>query len=324
MLDLFDLPTIIFAALGAATVLVVFMLIRGYSDRNKYEIALRHLDDESPESSGVLVRGGTPLTLTPIAEDQGRRSRFDRWFSRAVMRSGLGTSPGAVVALMALLGIAAALALFYWRQNTWLAVAGGLLALLIPFTIIALLQSRHRNKLQQELPNAYYLMAGSLRAGQTLEQAIELYALRGTKPLADEFLHCAGLLKLGMSVHSALQATANRVGLLDFDLLVSTVGVYMQTGGNLAMQLDRLAASVRDRNQYRGQFLAATAQSRVVATLMACAVPLYIIAYLLFGEFFDYTQPFVSSPTGRMIILVCVILEIIGILWVWRLTRVDY
>jgi len=322
MLDLFDLPTIIFAALGAATVLVVFMLIRGYSDRSRQEIALRHLDDESPESSGVLVRGGMPLTLIPVAEDADSRSRFDRWFSRAVMRSGLGTSPGAVVALMALLGVAAASGLYYWRNQTGLAVAGGLLALLVPFIAIALLQSRHRNKLQQELPNALYLMAGSLRAGQTLEQAIELYALRGTKPLADEFLHCTGLLKLGMSVHSALQATANRVGLLDFDLLVSTVGVYMQTGGNLAMQLDRLAASVRDRNQYRGQFLAATAQSRVVAIMLASAVPLYIIAYMLFEP--DHVQAFMSDPRGRIIMLVCGILEVIGIIWVWRLLKVDY
>jgi tight adherence protein B len=322
MLELFDLPTIIFAALGAATVLVVFMLIRGYTERNRQEIALRVLDDESPESSGVLVRGGAPLTLTPAVEDQGTRSRFDRWFSRAVMRSGLGTSPGAVVALMALLGVAAASGLYYWRNNTGLAVAGGLLALLVPLVAIAFLQSRHRNKLQQELPNAYYLMAGSLRAGQTLEQAIELYALRGSKPLADEFLHCAGLLKLGMSVYSALQATANRVGLLDFDLLVSTVGVYMQTGGNLAMQLDRLAASVRDRNQYRGQFLAATAQSRVVATMLAAAVPLYLIAYLLFEP--DYVQAFFASVNGRIIIITCVVLELVGVVWVWRLLKVDY
>jgi len=322
MWDLFDLPTIIFAALGTATVLVIYMLIRGYTDRNRQEIALRYLDDESPESSGVLVRGGIPLTLIPVAEEDGTRSRFDRWFSRAVMRSGFGTSPGAVVALMALLGIAVATGLFYWRNQTELAIAGGLAALLLPLIAVAFLQSRHRNKLQQELPNAYYLMAGSLRAGQTLEQAIELYALRGTKPLADEFLHCTGLLKLGMSVHSALQATANRIGLLDFDLLVSTVGVYMQTGGNLAMQLDRLAASVRDRNQYRGQFMASTSQSRVVAIMLACAVPLYLIAYLLFEP--DYVQAFFAAANGRIIIIACVALELIGILWVWRLLKVDY
>jgi tight adherence protein B len=322
MLDFLDAPTIIFAAIGAATVLVVIMLIRGYTDRSRQEIALRQFDDEHPDESGILVRGGIPLTLTPVAEDDGTRSRFDRWFSRAVMRSGLGTSPGAIVALMALLGIAVGAGLYYWRNQTGLAIGGGLLALLLPLIMVAFLQSRHRQKLQNELPNAYYLMAGSLRAGQTLEQAIELSALRGTKPLADEFLHCAGLLKLGMSVQSALQATAYRVGLLDFNLLVSTVGVYMQTGGNLAMQLDRLAASVRDRNQYRGQFMAATAQSRVVATMLAAAVPLYLIAYLLFEP--DYVQPFFASINGRIIIFSCLALEVIGVIWVWRLLRVEY
>jgi len=322
MLDLFDAPTIIFAAIGAAAVLVIIMLVRGYTDRRQLDIAMRQIDDEHPDESGIFLRTGLPVTLMPAPEDAGNRSRFDRWFARAVLRTGLGTSPGAIVALMALLGIAAGAGIYYWRDQLGLAIAGGLLALVIPLIAVYFLQSRHRAKLQAELPNAYYLMAGSLRAGQTLEQAIELYALRGTKPLADEFLHCAGLLKLGMSVLSALQATADRVGLLDFNLLVSTVGVYIQTGGNLAMQLDRLAASVRDRNQYRGQFQAATAQSRVVAIMLAAAIPIYLIAYLLFEP--DYVQTFMSSLNGRLIIFACFALEAIGVIWVWRLLRIEY
>jgi tight adherence protein B len=320
--DFLDAPTIILAALSAAAVLVLIMLIRGMADRRNQEIAIRQISEENPEESGIFVRGNAPLTLTPVADEGNALTRLDRWFARAVLRSGLGTSPGAIVALMALLGIALGGGIYYLRENLLLAIVGGLVGVFVPMILISFLQSRYKNKLQQELPNAYYLMAGSLRAGQTLNQAIDMYALRGNPPLSDEFLHCAGLLKLGMSVTAALQATAVRIGLLDFNLLVSTVGVYAQTGGNLANLLDRLAASVRDRNQYRGQFMAATAQSRVVATMLAAAVPLYLLAYIFVEP--DYVQAFLNSPSWWPIVGGCLALEVIGIVWVWKLLKIDY
>src|SRR5262249_20929439 len=139
------------------------------------------------------------------------------------------------------------------------------LGFLLPLGIVSYASRRFRWQLQQQIPDAFRMLSGSVRAGQTLEQAIEFYAERGNKPLADEFGYCAGLMRLGMSPFAALQSTAARIRLLDFDLLVSTVGLYTQTGGNLVLLLERLADSVRDRNQYYGQFFAATAQGRIVA-----------------------------------------------------------
>jgi len=167
-----------------------------------------------------------------------------------------------------------------------------------------------------------HLLAGSLRAGQTVEQAVELAGERGNKPLAEEFKHAAGLMKLGMTPAAALRSTAERVNLLDFNLLASTVGLYTQTGGNLAILLDRLAASVRDRNQFRGQFMATTAQARIVSVVMAAAVPLFLLAYILFEP--EHVQVFFQSVGGWTLIIGCGILEVIGVVWVWRLFQVRY
>jgi tight adherence protein B len=192
----------------------------------------------------------------------------------------------------------------------------------VPFVVIALLQGRHKKKLQEQLPDALYLLAGSMRAGQTVEQAVELAGDRGAKPLNEEFKHAAGLMTLGMTPAAALRATADRVNLLDFNLLASTVGLYTQTGGNLAVLLDRLAGSVRDRNQFRGQFLATTAQARIVSTVMAAAVPLFLLAYILFEP--EHVQVFFNSAGGWAVLAGCGILEVIGVIWVWRLFQVRY
>jgi tight adherence protein B len=223
---------------------------------------------------------------------------------------------------MCLLAVALAGGLHLWQERTPVTLLGGFLGLLAPLLAIAVLQGRHRKKLQAQLPDALYLMASALRSGQTIEQAIDLYAQRGNQPLADEFRYTAGLLRLGWSPTAALQATAPRVGLLDFEILASTVGLYTQTGGNLALMMDRLAAGVRDRNQFRGQFAAQTAQARIAALFIGGAAPIFLLAYILFEP--DYVQSFFESPRGWITIGVCALMEVIGIIWVWKLLKIDY
>lgn len=312
---------IAFAAVATAIVMVVVFVIRSGMERRRQAEQARVFGDDDSQS-GILVRGGEPITLVPAAERTGPMARLDRWFATAVSRSGLEATPTGVVALMALMGLVVGVALYLWKERIGLAMFGVAVGVAVPFVVIALLQGRHRRKLQDQLPEALYMLSGGMRAGQTIEQAIQLVGERGNKPLADEFKHCAGLLKLGMTPAAALRSTADRVNLLDFHLLASTVGLYTQTGGNLATLLDRLAASVRDRNQFRGQFLATTAQARVVAVVMAAAVPLFLLAYILFEP--EHVQVFFQSAGGWTVLGVCLLLELIGVVWVWRLFRVTY
>ncbi|MCI0356244.1 MAG: hypothetical protein L0099_14570, partial [Acidobacteria bacterium] len=123
-------------------------------------------------------------------------------------------------------------------------------------------------------------------------------------------------------VTSALEITANRLRLMDFNALVSTVSIYQKTGGNLPMLLDRLAQSTRDRNQFRGYFRSATAMGRICAIFLGAAVPLLLLGYALLQP--DYVQPFFSSTAGLMALAVAIGLQIIGILWLYRLLKIDY
>jgi tight adherence protein B len=316
-----SLIEIVFAIVATAIVMVVVFVIRSGMDRRRQSEQARVFGDDDSQS-GILLRGDQPVTLVKAPENTGLGARLDRWFGTAVGRSGLDASPAGVVALMALMGLVAGVGLYLWKGRIGLAMFGVGVGVAIPFVVIAVMQRRFKRKLQDQLPDALYMLAGGMRAGQTIDQAVQLVADRGNKPLADEFKHTAGLLKLGMTPSAALKATADRVGLLDFHLLASTVGLYAQTGGNLATLLDRLAASVRDRNQFRGQFMATTAQARVVSTVMAAAVPLFLLAYILFEP--EHVQVFFESPGGWTLMIGCLVLELIGLVWVWRLFRVQY
>jgi tight adherence protein B len=305
-----------FTALVTVAVMAMILVIRSMADRRR-EADQRLVG--APDSGVGLV------PLAPITHPEpkgGARNRFDNWFELAVKRSGLEASPAGVVAVMILAATLLGSVLYFWKGQLGLAVLGVAIGIGVPLAVVAFMSRRYRWKLQSQIPDAYRMLAGSVRAGQTLEDAIEFYAEQGPKPLADEFAHCAGLMRLGMSPAAALQSTATRVRLLDFDLLVSTVGLYTQTGGNLVLLLERLADSVRDRNLFRGQFFAATAQSRVVAIAIGAAAPLLFLAYVLIEP--EHAQAFLLSATGWSILVTCAILEIIGVIWLWWILRVDY
>lgn len=302
-----------FAVLIIITVLTVGLTVRSSAERRRNaERRLAAGGDSSMDMPAV------PLGPT----GPGSRSRFDTWFDSAVRRSGLNASPTGVVAVMLLAAISLGFGLYFWKSQLGLVALGVVVGVGLPLAIVAYYNRQYRWKLQDQIPDAYRMLAGSVRAGQTLQQAIEFYAERGTKPLAEEFGHCAALMRLGMSPAAALQATAPRLGLLDFDLLVSTVGLYTQTGGNLVLLLERLADSVRDRNRYRGQFRAATAQSRIVAIAIGAAAPLLVLIYLLAEPV--HVQTFLSEPSGWTVLAGCAVMQAIGIIWLWRILKVDY
>jgi tight adherence protein B len=309
------LVEILFISLVMIAIFAVILSVRAIRDRQT--TADKRLVDGAPES-GIGLESIVTMTPPPT----GQRARFDTWFENAVRRSGLDASPSGVAAVMLLMSTAMATAVYFWRPQWGLMALAIVIGLAIPMTVVTIAHRRYRWRLQEQIPDAYRMLSGSIRAGLTLEQAIEFYSERGVKPLSEEFAHCSGLIRLGMSPFAALQSTAARIQLLDFDLLVSTVGLYTQTGGNLVLLLERLADSVRDRNQFVGQFFAATAQSRIVALCIGVTAPLILLVYILYQP--EHVQTFFDSSTGWGILIGCGVLEVIGVLWLWRILKVDY
>jgi tight adherence protein B len=304
---------LLLAAGVAGVFLSVFLLVRFITERRRAREKRRFKGNL--EDSGVLVRNGGPRP-TKVSD------RMDHAFEDMVERADLGMNTEQALGLIALCGVIVGAALYLWREQVGLAVGGLLVGMLVPLGIFWYYQSRHRRKMQEQLPDAIYLIARSLRAGVSLEESFRLVGEEGMKPLAGEFKRCAASLGLGLPLATALQMMAERVRLLDFNAFVSTLTFHQSTGGNLPLMLDRLAASTRDHNQFRGQFFAATAQGRITSIALALAVPGFVVGYLLFQP--DHVQAFMNDSRGWIVLAVCFILEAIGCVWIYKMLKVDY
>ncbi len=305
-------PELLLAAAVFGVILVVALLSQAYLARVRAAREARmmpHGDD-----SGEFFR--------PTVPDSGVFGKMDVAFEQAVSRTGLEISPAGTLAFVAFCGVALAGVVHFWKDNLLFTLGALVVGMGLPLLAVAFLQARYRRQIQEQLPDALYAMARSLRAGLGLEQALEAFAQQGNKPIASEVARAVGHLRLGMPVTTALETVAVRVKLLDFNVFVSTVALYRQAGGNLALLLDRLAESVRERNLFRGRFAAATAQGRVVAIILALFGPMLLLGYAIWEP--DHVQAFFEHTTGWMILLGCLALEAIGAFWMWNLLKVEY
>jgi len=291
---------------------VVFVLIRYLWESGEEKLNTR-LKNGNKEEERLLVRRQEPTDWA---------GRTDQAFDNLIMQTGLDLKPNQAVAWMILVGAVVGVAAWLFRGDFWLAALGfcaGAAAVMVSFFYY---HSQHRNMLQDQLPDSIYLLARSLRSGMSLEQAIELMGNDGIQPIASEFKRCHAQIRLGLSITLALENMAQRMRMIDFNALVSTVSIFQIAGGNLPLLLDRLASSARDRSNMRIYFRTSTALARISIIPVALAVPVIVIAYVMWEP--EYVQAFINSTNGRILLVVAVLAELGGLYWIYRLLRFDY
>lgn len=317
-----NLISILIAAGVAGGLMLIYLAVRAVISRRR-EARARRLGVPDSETESILSEHLAPALPTASAKArQTLTGRIDLGFVRMIERSGLSWTPEQALAFICLIGVSVAGALYLWKGELWLMTLGLAVGIAAPLGVFAYLQARWRRLIQQQLPDTFFLMARSLRAGLNMEQAISLTGAEGLEPLAKEFRRCSEQINLGLSVPAALQLMANRLQLVDFNVFVSIVSLHRTTGGNLALLLDRLAASARDRNQYAGYFRSATALGRVTALAIGLAVPAIFLGYAIFEP--SYASRFFESAAGIIALTTAFGLELIGIVWLMYLLRVDY
>jgi tight adherence protein B len=300
----------VFAAVAAA-VFLVFAIIRSTLDAGVRRRKRALGDDDI----SLLAAPEPPAPKNPM-------QRIDRSFERLVTETGWDITVSQALGSMALLAAMLGGAAFLIRGDFALTALGVLGGILIPLAVLAIRRIQYRWQVQDQLPDAFFLLSRSLRAGLNAEQSMATVATYGTQPLAGEFKRVVDQTDLGLSVPAALQGMARRLNLEDFNILVTAMTLHRSVGGNLANLCDRVATSTRDRNQFRGYFRAATALARITGFAIAAAPILLVIGYAIWQP--DFIERFTTSSMGLRMLAMAAILEIVGIIWMIALLRTDY
>ena len=268
---------------------------------------------------------GVPLRLRRLSPrsaktaSAGLTGSFDRWFYQLVTETGLSMTPTAATLLLVLIGAFCGAALFVWNEEPTLAVAGMLIGIVAGLAFLMVKRSQRIKLLQDQLPVALDMLAHSVRAGQSLDQAVQFAGNHSPEPLAAEFSICAKQLKMGLSVAAVMRCLVDRVRLFDIRIFTTTLTVHRQTGGDVAKVLERLAAVIRSRLNYRRQLRAMTGAGRLSAMLMGVIGPFLFVYMFVFHP--QYMETMMTSSLGQSLLIAAVVLELIGLAWMARLMK---
>src|SRR5207245_7584827 len=138
-----------------------------------------------------------------------------------------------LVFLMVAIGLGVGALAGLLRQSILTGVVAGIIAGLAPYVYVSVRQKMRLQKLMNQLPDAFDLMARVIRAGQTMSQAMLAVADEFEKPVSAEFSLCYEQMNLGLPPEVAVRDLAQRTGVLGLKIFVLAAIVQLQTGGNL-------------------------------------------------------------------------------------------
>jgi tight adherence protein B len=191
-----------------------------------------------------------------------------------------------------------------------------------PELVVIVLRQRRRKKFSEQLVDGLTMMANGMRAGFSLQQAIEMLKDEMAPPISQEFDLVMREYKLGVELDEALWRCARRTKDADLELAVSAIGVTRKLGGNLAEIFERIVDMVRDRKLLAGKADSLTAQGRLQATVVGI-LP-YALGFFVFKINPEMMRLMWTTWSGLFCLVLVVVLDVVGYVWVRKIAHIKY
>ncbi len=200
-----------------------------------------------------------------------------------------------------------------------LAVFG--LVLVFPPFFYKRMRSKRLQRFEQQLPDALTMVSGSMRAGASLNVALESLVNEQPPPVSQEFELFLREQRLGADFDDSLTHMEERVPLPDFRMLITALRINREVGGNLAETLESLADTLRKKAMMEGKIKGLTAQGKLQGIVMT-GLPVILVVLLNFIEH-DAISKLWTTPIGWMVLGAAIVWEIIGYIMISKVTNID-
>ena len=181
-------------------------------------------------------------------------------------------------------------------------------------------QRKRKRAFDAVLGDTIVLMSNGIKAGYSIQQAMNAVADSGRPPMAEEIGRVVRETSLGIDLETALEHLNTRLASKDFDLLVTAVMIHRAVGGNLAEVLDKIATTIRERVRVQGEVSVLTAQARASGYIIT-ALP-FAVAGILSLISPGFEKPLFTNPIGWVLITIGLISIGIGYAIIRRITDI--
>lgn len=279
-----DMILIVAVLLGLAVMLVFVGVSRGM-DTGEMDRLAEYLSDRSGVSKVGEGRRSGSLMASPTEMVQGidkvlRSVAVGDRLARDLRNAELQLTVVEFLVIW-LLCIVAGVALGYFISHHFLpTIFTGIFGLALPYLILRYRRTKRLQAFDRQMPNVLMQLAGSLRAGYGLMQAIDFVSREMPPPAGREFAQVGRDVKLGLTAMDALDAMTERIESSDLSLVVTAVRIQSETGGNLAEILDTVGETIRERVRIKGELRSLTSQQRLAGYILA-VLPIAVFLVLM-------------------------------------------
>jgi tight adherence protein B len=203
--------------------------------------------------------------------------------------SGHLIAAGQVATLVALVVVALTLQ----AQNGWFLVIPVAVG---PAVWIERLREKRLRAMEAQLNGFALGLANALKATPSLGDAFRTMSDLTNQPLREEILHAVKAMRFGASLEQAFLLMASRIGSRNFDMVISSLLIGRNVGGDLPTILERTASSMREMTRLEDLVRSKTAEGRAQIWVLAL-FPLLLmfgLSSLMPGYFAVMTASFVG------------------------------
>jgi len=195
-----------------------------------------------------------------------------------------------------------------------------LVGLKLPLMLTGFFRKRREARYERELADALKIMGNSLKAGMSLEQAIEMMVEQSTGPVKQEFNLVLKEYFLGRSIEEALVSLRERLPTDDNVMLIDTVALLTETGGNIPEAIQNVIYSISERQRVKNKISAMTAEGRAQTVILALIpVAIGLVMNTMQKEMFSLMY---TTVLGWIFLIIMVVWGAMGIYLMTKIVNV--
>jgi tight adherence protein B len=191
----------------------------------------------------------------------------------------------------------------------------------MPRFIVNRMWEKRMERFGEQLIDALTFMSNGLRSGLSLVQSMDMVKEELHDPMSQEFALVLSQQRLGVPLEEALLSLERRIDTEDVQIMVTSINILRQSGGNLTETFDTIAHTIRERKKVEGKIRSMTAQGvsqGVIIVLMP--VVLAGILYLMDPELIRRLW---TTWIGLTMVLFMLILQTLGALMIRKIVRIE-
>ncbi len=310
--------------LVTSTLFFLALLVKVFYQKQQMNKRLQHFihsENNEPKSEKEMRR---IVDLTTAKEKVRKRLKAkDKNKSIEIMlqRAGIPLKSEEYVMFQWISVVFFALLFYLFKPAILLFMFGAIFGFVIPKVIVRSKQKKRLQQFNNYLPEMISTVVNALRAGFSFFQALRNVMEESPSPVKEELAIVLQEMQYGATVEESLNRMKERMPSNDLDLMIQAILIQRQVGGNLAVVLEKIVHTIRERIKIQGQIKTLTAQGKMSGMVIAL-LPLGL-AGMLFIVNPPYMLVLFTNPIGLMLLAVGAVSMMIGFFFIMKITTIE-